>query len=169
MKLMHAIYAAVAVVLMTVSAHALEWSANATSCVPDAESIKFGRYASTAAKIAHSVNNVDLIQVVCKISEPLPSDGVWDLNVTYRDSNGTTGGAYVIARLFSLSRLSGVQTLVAVFNSNSSSAVGVTKGSIAFSHTFDFVASYYYVVLLLDRTQTNQVVEAYGVAIEQDF
>jgi hypothetical protein len=164
---MHAICAA-ALLLMAVPAHAITpvWSITASSCVPDAESIRLDRYTTAGPTVAHRDANVDLIQLMCNISDPPFQGGDWDLVITYRDSTGTGTGARLIGRLLRVSRLTGVQNAVVTFNSNNTAATTMVKGSIGFTHTFDFDTYYYYVLLQLDRTTAAEIVQVVGVAIE---
>jgi hypothetical protein len=168
MKLIHSILVAAAT-LMAAPAHAAvpAWSANATSCVPDPASIETNSFTTTGAKVAHRANNVDPIKLSCAISDPSSFSGsFWNLVVTYRDSTGVGTSASVKAQVVRISRVTGNAATVATFDSNSSSAVGIAKGSSAFINAFNFDTSYYFVQIVLDRTLTTEIVEVYGVAIE---
>jgi hypothetical protein len=170
MKRARTILAATTAVLMAVPAHAVVpvWSANATSCVADSLSIEQDRYTTAGLRIAHRANNVDPIRLVCEVSDPSSFLGSlhWKLVVTYRDSTGAATSANVIARVFRASRTTGNAAVVATFDSNSRSAIGIAKNSISFDHAFDFDNDYYFVQVVLDRTLTTEIVEAFGVAIE---
>jgi hypothetical protein len=167
MKLIHSICAA-AVMLMAVPAHAVPvWSSNATSCAADADSIMFDRYTTSKGIVAHRSTNVDPIQLSCEISDPSSLQGTqWNLIVTYLDSTGMTNTANVTAKVMRISRTTGVQKVVATFNSDSSAATTMGQGSVGFSHTFDFTASFYYVLITLDRNSTSEIVQVVGAVIE---
>jgi hypothetical protein len=169
-------FAAAAAVLTAVPAYAngipLAWSANATSCVPDAASIEFNRYTTANGRVAHRPNNVDPIQLNCGISDFSVFVGAshWKLVITYRDSTGVQDSAAVIARLVRISRVNGSTAGMVTFNSNSNEGSGIDsvgKASISFDHVFNFDNNYYVIQLLLDRTLTSEIVEVSGVAIEE--
>jgi hypothetical protein len=167
------IFATTAAVLTAASAHAATptWSASATSCVPDAASIENNSFTTANGRVAHRAGNVDPIKLICQVSGD-PSQfpgGVWRIVLTYRDSTETSASAHVAASLFRISRSNGSQTGVATFDSNTNEGVLVRKSFTQFSHTFNFDASYYFVQLVLDRTLPNEIVEAYGVALEFPF
>ncbi len=171
MRFIHSICAAVAVVAMAAPAHAIPsgpaWSANATSCTPDADTIVGQRYTTTSQKVAHRGSNVNQIQLVCGINIGATfSSTAWNLILTYRDSTAAATSAFVSARLVRVSRVNGNSATVATFNSNSSEVTGINKAGVGFTHTFDFAAAYYYVQIVLDRTLASETVEAYGVDIE---
>jgi hypothetical protein len=168
MKLIHAICAAAAL-LASAPAHAADpvWSMNAASCVPDSETIRNDRHNTSSGFISHRTGNVDLIRVICDVSNPQSFQGsLWNLVVTYRDSTGTGATANVLASLRRTSRTTGTTALVGSFNSNSSAAVAMNKSVTAFTHTFNFDTSYYRVEITLDRASTSEIVQAVGVAIE---
>ncbi len=171
MRFTRSIYALGAMALIAAPAHAdlpqPAWSANATSCTPDADSVLGQRYTTTGQKVAHRGSNVDQIQLVCPINVGATfSGGDWQLVTTYRDSTAAGTTAFVSARLVRVSRVNGNAATVATFNSNVSDVTGVNKVTVGFSHTFNFDATYYYVQIVLDRTLASEVVQAYGVAIE---
>jgi hypothetical protein len=142
------------------------WSMNATSCVPDADTITFDRYVTNKGIVAHRKRNVDLIQLACDVNNPPIQGTQWFLFVTYRDSTGTAATANVLARLIRVSRTTGAQTVVATFNSNDSGVVTMGQGSVGFTHAFDFANNYYYVLLALDRSSFSETVQVVGAAIE---
>jgi hypothetical protein len=166
MKFISSIFAAAALVLMAASAHAStpRWSSPAKGCVPDEASV--GRYSTTGPGVAHLNANVALIRLVCPINRQITDDPCWNLAVTYRDSTGTVTSANVTARVFRLSRTAGTGGVVATFDSNAGAGTGVVKRTTQFTHSFNFDANYYYVVIQLDRTVTSEIVQVFGVALE---
>jgi hypothetical protein len=166
MKLASSIFAASALVLMAVPAHAITplWSAAAKGCVPDEGSA--GQYSTAGQAVAHLNNSVALIRLICPLNQSIGEASALTLVVTYRDSTGTGTSAKVTASVQRISRLTGNGATVAAFTSNSSEATGVVKGSAEFTHTFNFDTSYYFVVLQLDRTVVSEIVQVFGVAIE---
>jgi hypothetical protein len=166
MKFIGSIFAAAALVLMAMPAHAFTplWSAPAKGCVPDEASA--GRYSTTGPGVAHLNTNVAPIRLVCPIDGQLGGTVAWNFVVTYRDSTGAATSANVTARVIRLSRAAGNQSVVTTFDSNGSAATGVAKGTIAFNHLFNFDTNYYSVVIQLGRTLASQIVQVFGVALE---
>jgi hypothetical protein len=168
MKFIVSICAAAALVLMAMPAHAITplWSAAAKGCVPDEGSA--GLYSTTGSGVSHLNNNVGIIRLLCPIDRSLGGTVDWSLVVTYRDSTGASASANVTARVFRVSRITGNEAEVAAFNSNSSAALGITKATITFDHSFNFDNSYYYVVIRLNRTAASEIVQIFGVALESN-
>ena len=168
MRFISSFCAAAALVLMTLPAHAITplWSAPAKGCVPDEGSA--GLYSTTGSGVSHLNNKVGVIRLVCPIDQNLGGTVDWSLVVTYRDSTGTAASANVTARVFRVSRVTGNEAEVAAFNSNSSTALGITKATITFDHSFNFDASYYYVAIRLNRTTASEVIKIFGIALESN-
>ena len=143
------------------------WSVPASRCVPDEATIKFDRHSVGNASVQHAAGNVDLIVLVCPITSFSTAATQWAFGFTYCDSTGTNTQASIRARLFRMALGSANPKLLAQANSNSSAETGLsTVESPAFTHTFDFEANMYWVIVELDRATTNQTVILHSIRLD---
>lgn len=77
------------------------------------------------------------------------------LVVGYKDTDGISAKAQVIASLKKLNRATMTESTIATFNSNLSASVAANEDVKQFTHTFDFQANDYYVEINLRRTDST--------------
>lgn len=146
------------------------WSAIATGCVPDAQSIQGDRYRPSGdSMIKHKSGNVARIVLICAVQPHTSVGNPALLTMTYIDSTGAGSKAFVKAQLFAVTRATGLKTLLATVNSNSSSEDSLDEAaSPSFAHSLDFDLNYYFVRIEMDRSATGQNAGAVGVALRED-
>ncbi len=181
---------AIAVFLMTIAfgspAFALQdWTAVPAACAGTDNNFYSGtpsaafpvaRFIVPGGRLSFNASHVGYIAVVCNVDNPrdLGTNPAWDqLEVTYVDPDGVHtvdvhfGDNYqVLVQLVRTNKISGVQSVVADFNSNGDCPLGSFCDGTAvrhhvkpFTHTFDFANYAYAVYGRVYRREANLLVK----------
>lgn len=136
-------------------AQAQTWSTVASTCQPGSDSIGFFAYSNGTFEFADGYTGK--IATRCAVNNPLDT-GVppWKtLTVGYQDQDGIGGDYEVQGSLERVAKGSGVHTIIATFDSDSSNTKTATSGFVTFTHTFNFTNYAYYVLLSVSRNDSN--------------
>jgi len=142
----------------------MQWQSVANACVPSTQSA--GKYATIpGGGISFASGQVGTIQLVGDIQDWLTNEQYKYLELLYTDSTGTGTSAHVNAYLFRAHKNTGVAAQIASVRSDNGSAPGTRRLIEDFTHTYDFINYYYYIVVELNRSSTSETVAAYFVRV----
>jgi opacity protein-like surface antigen len=122
--------------LVSTAAQAQTWSSAASVCQPGTDSA--GLYTFSAAAFEFTGTKTGLIRTRCAVTNPLDLGvpGWKTLVVGYQDPDGTGVNYQVNAQLNRVSKSTGTNYILAVFDSSSFAVTTATSRSISFTHTF---------------------------------
>jgi len=162
--------------LMAISAseaQASNWSMAAASCVPGDPAIQNNLHFITAGTVSHKAGATGRITLYCPITgtwgnkKPTWLSITYGLNVTAvpaQPGQGATITAQVIRLTQSDGTLSTIGNPVSVRTGQTLPSRGRVSSS-SFSHGFDFMNSFYYVRVDIDRDDPGSVATLYGVGL----
>jgi hypothetical protein len=152
--------------LVSTAAQAQTWSSAASVCQPGTDSA--GLYTFSAAAFEFTGTKTGLIRTRCAVTNPLDLGvpGWKTLVVGYQDPDGTGVNYQVNAQLNRVSKSTGTNYILAVFDSSSFAVTTATSRSISFTHTFDFTNFAYYVTLSVTRVDANENPAVWLVELE---
>jgi hypothetical protein len=141
------------------------WSVAAGSCAP--LSTNGANWANTASNggVTQATGFNGTVKFVCPVSVLNGTSPPNRMYVTYQDSSGTTNTSEVAVSLIKAPRGGGSTSVTASFDSDASSATGITEDFSAISGGFDFDTYYYYIVISITRT-SGVTTSAYHVSLD---
>jgi len=141
------------------------WTTVASSCAVDESAVnKYAfnyadfYYLGSAVSSPNRKTGYNPISVRCNVDNPLDNDvrPKWDtLIIGYNDPDLEKKDASVVARLVQVKRATGLTSVVATFDSNTSSLTGRREGFVKFTSILDFHNNAYFVQLNLTRANAN--------------
>lgn len=153
------------------TAHAGEFSMNATSCTPDSSAIQGNHYLGTGGTVKHSASSTTTIVLYCPVSWSDSLSSPTTLRITYQDSTATANN-FVKGQLIKMSKTGGgITTMVTVssdqdethgFCNNSDS---ISTCSATFAEAISTSTNYYYIRIDIARTSTSNNEVFYGVRL----
>jgi hypothetical protein len=143
------------------------WSSIATGCVPTGETIQGDVYANPNDTIvAPRGTKLDPIVLICGVEPNTGAASPNVLSMTYLDSSGANRKAFVQAQLIRVNRKNGNRSVAANLRSDSSDVTTTQKIHASFSGGLDFERFYYFVRVMIDRSERSQIVRSIGIALE---
>jgi hypothetical protein len=147
-----------------------QWGMNATSCTPDAASIRNNLYIGTAGTVKFAAGKVGDIVVYCPV--PTLTWTPTSLAIQYYDDSSARGN-HVTAQLIEMSlgnaNGSGLISSVVTVDSDTagSTAGGNAKGAIhTFVHTYDPKGNVYYIRVDISRNAPAANETIYAVVLQ---
>lgn len=143
------------------------WQSPANGCVPVSDTEGQWQYLGGGG-VEHATGVTGTLQFVCPLQTLNSTNPVDHLALTCQDST-TSSSSYAKAQLIRASRTTATTGVIATVTSDTNGTTTVKQVGTSFSHTFNFLDYYYFVVITIYRDQTSQTARAYQVTLQDLF